>query len=243
MMKRRITKFIAFLKGLVLAARPHLFFGWLSQPLLMMSNTLSLARWISRQEKAALNDFFSPFRDYSKRYLLYQHVVDTVNLKNEPVDYLEFGVFQGSSLKWWVSNCTNADSRFYGFDTFEGLPEDWGMYKKGEMNANIPKVDDARVQFVQGLFQSSVPGFLAKPNLRNEKRKIIHLDADLFSSTLFALTSLAPYLRKGDLLFFDEFNVPNHEFFAFKIFSESYYVKTKLVGAVNNYFQVALMIE
>lgn len=209
----------------------------------MLSNTLSLAGWISNQEKSSFNDFFSPWRNYSKRYLLYQHVVETVKLTNEPIDYLEFGVFRGESVKWWVRNCTNQDCRFYGFDTFEGLPEDWGMYKKGEMNANIPVIDDKRVQFVQGLFQSSVPGFLAATNMRSEKRKIVHLDADLFSSTLYALTSLAPYLKKGDILLFDEFNVPNHEYFAFKIFCESYYVKTRLLGAVNNYFQVALMIE
>jgi len=73
-------------------------------------------------------------------------------------------------------------------------------------------------------------------------RKIIHLDADLFSSTLFVLTSLAPFLRCGDILFFDEFNVPNHEFLAFKIFTESYYTKVNLLGAMNNYSQVAFMI-
>jgi O-methyltransferase len=242
-MKRRITKIIAFLKGLILFLRPHFFFGWLRQPFLMMSNTLSLASWISKQEKFVFNDFFSPFRDYSKRYSLYQHVVDTLKLKDEPIDYLEFGVFRGDSVKWWVNSCANADCKFYGFDTFEGLPEDWGMYKKGEMNASIPKIDDQRVEFIQGLFQNSVPDFITNTNLRTAKRKVIHLDADLFSSTLFALTSLAPYLKKGDILLFDEFNVPNHEFFAFKIFCESYYVKTKLLGAVNNYFQVALMIE
>ncbi len=242
-MKKRITKFIAFLKGLILFTRPDMLFGWLRQPALMMSNTLSLSRWISSQEKSDFNDFFSPWRDYSKRYRLYQHVVESAKLTNESIDYLEFGVFRGESVKWWVRNCHHADCRFYGFDTFEGLPEDWGMYKKGEMTANIPVIEDARVQFVQGLFQNSVPGFLATANLKNDKRKVIHLDADLFSSTLYALTSLAPYLKKGDILLFDEFNVPNHEYFAFKVFSESYYVKTKLLGAVNNYFQVALMIE
>ena len=73
-------------------------------------------------------------------------------------------------------------------------------------------------------------------------KKIIHLDADLFSSTLYALTSMAPIIKPGDILLFDEFNVPNHEFFAFKVFSESYYIKTKLIGAVNDYYQVALLI-
>jgi O-methyltransferase len=111
------------------------------------------------------------------------------------------------------------------------------------MAANVPMLDDNRAKFIKGLFQETVGTFLQSNNLNNGKRKIIHLDADLFSSTIFALTSLAPYLKKGDVLIFDEFNVPNHEFYAFKIFSESYYVKTKLLAAVNNYYQVAFIIE
>src|SRR5258706_2651277 len=107
-MKRRITKLIAFLKGLILFTRPDVLFGWLRQPSLMLSNTLSLAHWISKQEKISFNDFFSPWRNYSKRYLLYQHVAETMKLMNQPIDYLEFGVFRGDSVKWWVRNCTHA---------------------------------------------------------------------------------------------------------------------------------------
>ena len=46
-----------------------------------------------------------------------------------------------------------------------------------------------------------------------------------------------------DILFFDEFNVPDHEFRAFSIFCESWYVRTKLLGAVNNFLQTSFMIE
>jgi hypothetical protein len=166
-----------------------------------------------------------------------------LELKDKPFDYLEFGVSQGHSFRWWVSNSANSESRFYGFDTFEGLPENWGTFNKGDMIANIPTLDDTRSHFIKGLFQETLNDFLVKNNLNNGKRKIIHLDADLFSSTLYALTSLAPFLKSGDVLFFDEFNVPNHEFFAFKTFCDSYYVKVRLLGAVNNYFQVAMIIE
>ncbi len=244
MNKTIILKAIAYIKGLVLIIRPDIFLGWMQRPLLMTSNVLSLTKWVANQDKKnILNDFYSAKRDYSKRYQLYQYVVDKLTLKKESIDYLEFGVCGGYSFKWWVGNCINDNSKFYGFDTFEGLPENWGTFNKGDMAANIPVTDDVRVKFVKGLFQDTVPNFLATHNMNNGKRKIIHLDADLFSSTLFALTSLAPYLKNGDILLFDEFNVPNHEFFAFKIFSESYYLKTKLLGAVNNYFQVAFIIS
>ncbi len=242
-MKKNILKILAFCKGLVIVFKPHILFGWLAHPLLMISNTLSLTKWISRQDKEnILNDFYTTRRDYAKRYKLYQSVVDRLLLANEPIDYLEFGVCGGHSFKWWASHCIHDGSRFYGFDTFEGLPENWGTFNKGDMAAGMPQLNDERVKFIKGLFQQTLPDFLVNHNLKNEKRKIIHLDADLFSSTLFALTSLASYLKKGDILFFDEFNVPNHEFFAYKVFCQSYYVKTKLIGAVNNYFQVALEI-
>jgi O-methyltransferase len=243
-MNKFINVLNAFFKGFILFLKPHILFGWLRRPFLLTSNLLTLSKWISQQDKTnILNDFYSAQRDYSKRYKLYKYVINTLNLENEVFDYLEFGVSAGSSFRWWVANTANPASRYYGFDTFEGLPEDWGTYNKGDMIANIPTLDDKRAVFVKGLFQDSLPGFLVAGHINAAKRKIIHLDADLFSSTLFTLTSLAPYLKKGDILLFDEFNVPNHEFFAFRIFCDSYYVKTRLVGAVNNYYQVAMVIE
>jgi hypothetical protein len=110
------------------------------------------------------------------------------------------------------------------------------------MSANIPDVNDVRATFLKGLFQDTLPGFLKENKLSESKRNIIHLDADLFSSTLYVLTSLHPYLKKGDIILFDEFNVPNHEFLAFKMYCDSYYIKPKLIAAANNYFEVAFII-
>ncbi len=243
-MKRIIFPIIRFLKGLIIAIRPHIILGCLSRPLMMVSNILIMTKWIAKQDKNdRLNDFFLPKRDYSKRYQLYQYVVDSLNLKDAIIDYMEFGVFRGYSFRWWVNNCRNNNSKFYGFDTFEGLPENWGLFKKGDMKSDIPVIDDSRSEFIKGLFQDTLPQFLNENKIRFESRKIVHMDADLFSSTLFVLTSLAPYLKKGDILIFDEFNVPNHEFLAFKMFCDSFYIKTKFIGAVNNYLQVALMID
>jgi hypothetical protein len=69
------------------------------------------------------------------------------------------------------------------------------------------------------------------------------MDADLYSATLFVLTSITPFLRPGDIIFFDEFNVPMHEFKAFKDWSNSYYINYKVLGAINNFYQLAIMIE
>ncbi len=243
-MIRPIIKLLGYLKGFVILSRPHILLGWLRHPFLLISNTLAFSKWLATQDKKNIfNDFYTLKRDHGKRFSLYQHIIDKQKLNNEAIDYLEFGISGAFSFKWWIKNCQHAESKFFGFDTFEGLPEHWGTYDKGEMAAQIPTVEDNRAKFIKGLFQDSLPEFLKSYALNNGKRKVIHLDADLFSSTLYALTSLAPYLSKGDILLFDEFNVPNHEFFAFKMFSDSFYVKTKLLGAVNNYLQVALIIE
>lgn len=243
-MKQLYKKLNAFIKGFILLLKPHILFGFLRKAMLLSHNILSLSRWIARQDKkGTYNDFYTPKRDYSRRYKLYQYVLGSRGLTNSPIEYFEFGVAQGHSFRWWVKANTNKDSRFYGFDTFEGLPESWGLFKKGDMDAIIPDIDDNRVAFYKGLFQQTFYPFTKSHDLKNDRIKVIHLDADLFSSTLFILTSIAPYLKKGDILLFDEFNVPNHEFFAFQCFTQSFYVKTKLLGAVNNYLQVAIEIS
>ena len=53
---------------------------------------------------------------------------------------------------------------------------------------------------------------------------------------------MSPYLNKGDIIFFDEFNVPMHEYKALKEWTESFYPEYEVLGEVNNYYQIALKI-
>jgi hypothetical protein len=164
------------------------------------------------------------------------------NLQSD-ICYLEFGVAAGNSFKWWAEHNGNPKSQFHGFDTFEGLPEDWGVFKAGDMStgSKFPDIKDERVTFHKGLFQKTLPGFIQKANW--SQRKVIHMDADLYSSTLYVLTMLAPYLKKDDVVMFDEYTVPRHEFLAFKNFVESYYLEFELIAAANNYFFCAFKMK
>ena len=205
-----------------------------------------LRAWISRSNRTDLliNDFYSWKRDYPKRYQLYDAVAGHFELGAKEILYLEFGVASGSSFFWWMKKNTNPDSLFRGFDTFEGLPEDWGGFKKGAMAFEQTQVNDGRAEFIKGIFQDSLFPFIeSNKNLLTTRPKVIHMDADLFSSTIFVLSQLYPYLKKGDIIFFDEFNVANHEFLAFKIFTEAFYVKLRPVGAVNNFYQTAFVVN
>ncbi|MBS1664307.1 MAG: hypothetical protein JST68_24895 [Bacteroidetes bacterium] len=202
---------------------------------------LRLAHWISQNKKIPFNDFPTT-PDYQKRYKLYQYLIDQF-IRDLPTTYIEMGVADGETFHWWLAQLSHPDSRFYGFDTFEGLPEDWGSNKKGSFSNQgaVPVFDDKRYQLYKGLFQETLPRFLK--TYSNLQKKIILLDADLYSSTLFTLTSLARHLRTDDILIFDEFFAPQHEFRAWQDFQQAYStIKLELIAAANNYTFVAFRV-
>jgi O-methyltransferase len=206
-------------------------------------NMGEMSRWRKQHPVKGYNDFYQEKWDYNRRYHLYEAIKKQEDLSSQSVDYFEFGVASGSSFKWWLQNNTNASSRFFGFDTFEGLPEKWGPFEKGAMAHSLEtlNITDQRACFYKGLFQQTLIPFLEQYDSRN--RKLIHIDSDLFSSAIFTMSQLYRFLKPGDILLFDEFAVPQHEFLAFKIFTESFYVGYEVIGAANNYLFVAIKIK
>lgn len=182
-------------------------------------------------------------RGKQARYLLYQHVSQTLVDPQRPIQYLEFGVFKGDSIRWWVREHAHPDSTFVGFDTFTGLAEQWGARAVGTFSTqgDVPDIDDPRCSFEIGLFQETLPSFLrqAPPSI---DRAIFHLDADLYSSTLFVLTQLGPRLRPGDILIFDEFSSVLHEFRALDDWAAAYPCRYEVLATANDCTQVALQL-
>jgi hypothetical protein len=201
----------------------------------------ALSAWAGKHRNIPFNDFPSKW-DYTKRFHLYDFMMKNDNLQESPLNYLEFGVADGHSIKWFVEKNTNPSSAFHGFDTFTGLPEDFGIYKKGQFNTDnkVPEINDKRVHFYPGLFQQTLPGFTKQISWK--ERNVIMLDADLYSATLYVLTSLAPFLKKDDIIFFDEFLVPTHEFKAFHDFLQAWPVRMELAAAANNYYFAAFRV-
>ncbi len=182
--------------------------------------------------------------DFKNRYEMFNHIIHSFNLKEENVTYLEFGVWQGESITFWASQNQNKESFFCGFDTFEGLPEAWGKLSKGHFSTEgkTPETADKRISFQKGLFQNTLPGFIEinQPILKG-KRKIIHLDADLYSSTLFVLLELFPYFEPGDIILFDElFTLRNNseEFRAFLDFRAIRDFNYKVIGNTDKQFAI-----
>jgi O-methyltransferase len=209
---------------------------------LLLSHLSEVSNWIHKKGRLGKNDFYSFKRDYGKRYELYEYIINKENIVGN-IDYLEFGVASGNSFKWWLEKVKDEDSRFYGFDTFTGLPEKWGPFNIGDMNPGkeIPKYKDSRYVFINGLFQQTLNEFLNK--FKSNKRKIIHMDADLYSSTSFVLHALTPFIKSNDILLFDEFNVPMHEFKAFDEWIKVNYINYDVIASTNNFLQVAIKIK
>lgn len=229
-------------KALFMQMRLHVIFGPFVKIFLLLSYLSKLSKWRVKQGKLAYNDF--PVRSVKpeRRYGMYNFLQETI-IKEQEIVYLEFGVAGGDSFKWWMQNHQLPNSRFFGFDTFTGLPEDWGPFKKGHFaQSEIPTIEDERGAFEQGLFQQTLLPFIEKHDFW-DKKLVIHLDADLYSATLFVLSQLYSKLKPGDIIIFDEFNVPMSEFKAWDDFSNSFYVDYEVLGAVNNYFQLALMVK
>ena len=230
------------IKALFSRLKLHIIFKPFENIFLNIAYLSKLSSWIADNPKGKFNDFYNKKVVYQDRFKLHEFVIKE-EIGNSSIDYLEFGVASGIAIKWWVEHNKNPESRFYGFDVFTGLPENFGVMKKHhyDTEGETPNIKDDRVKFIKGLFQDSLPGFLNSYN--SNQRKVIHMDADLYSSTLYVLTKLLPILKKDDIIIFDEFGVPTHEFRAFTDVASSFKINFELLGAVNNYLQIAIKLK
>jgi hypothetical protein len=103
--------FIRYIKITFIYLRLHVFFNLFSGFFSNLNYLSKLSSWANKNRKIEYNDFPSKWK-YEKRYLLYKWVIEKENLTINPVNYLEFGVASGQSIRWFLSEITNPDSRF-----------------------------------------------------------------------------------------------------------------------------------
>jgi hypothetical protein len=195
-------------------------------------NYLNLGRWFHERGLSI------PVR-CDTRPLLYDAVRAMVH---EPVTYLEFGVYKGDSLHHWTTLLKDAKSTLHGFDSFEGLPEDWGPVDREYLNVRgiMPRFDDPRVKLFKGWFSETLPSYVA--GFKPHPTLIIYLDADLYSSTIFVLQQLRSFIIPGTILIFDEFWDREHEMRAFTEFINEEKLAVKCLAATRTLSQVAFQI-
>ena len=144
---------------------------------------------------------------------------------------LEFGVEKGLSINHLGEQTTR---NVHGFDSFEGLPADWGgtMETKGKftMKGKLPKVPN-NVRLHVGWFDKTLPEFLQNTA---EKVAFLHVDCDIYESTKIVFDILKDRIVTGTVIVFDEyFNYPGwrlHEFKAFQEFIASTGRKYRYIG-------------
>ena len=156
--------------------------------------------------------------------------------------FLEFGVFEG----WSINFCSSLipEAKFYGFDSFKGLPATSGVWVKGEFDVKekLSKVNK-NVSLIKGYFNETLPKFLEE---HKEKAAFIHIDCDLYSSTKTIFENIYDRIVPNTVIQFDEYyNYPgwrNHEFKAFQEFCKKYSVEYEYIG-ISSTYQVAVVIK
>jgi O-methyltransferase len=136
-------------------------------------------------------------------------------------DYYEFGVFRGYALHSAEQSARKlgADNvRFYGFDSFQGLPsldkadQEGSMFFEGQFACSRSFVESAlrkngadlsKITLVEGYFDASLTPEL-KSRLPLRPVGIAVIDCDLYSSTVPVLRWLDELMRPGSIVMMDD---------------------------------------
>ena len=123
---------------------------------------------------------------------------------------MEFGVYRGKTMQHISEHFS--DDICWGFDSFVGLPEPWHIRGGDDAKTHPAGKFDMRlepeqpvfrdnVRLVSGWFEDSVPGWLTD---HAGPIKFMHIDCDLYSSTLTVLNLLNDHIVPGTVIVFDE---------------------------------------
>ena len=192
--------------------------------------------------------------DLKTDYLLYEWTVNK-QLDKKLLDtglVLEFGTATGRTLNQfahWLPNKT-----IYGFDGWQGLPEKFNDLPAGHFAQKLPDVLP-NCQLVQGWFgarpiqdESSIPELTAQTfaNEHKEPIALLHLDADLYSSTKTVLDAFVDQIVPGTVILFNEYwnhaTWKKHEFKAWQEHVAKHNVKYEYIGYASDHQEVAVKI-
>lgn len=135
---------------------------------------------------------------------------------------LDLGVYKGGSTRRLAR--IFPERTIHGFDSFEGLPEDWSYTLAGtfgDVRGALPDVPD-NVVLHKGWFDDTLPVW--KEAHCDLPVSILRIDCDIYSSTKTVFDVLGDRLEPGSWLVFDELigyrGWEKHEYRAFKEFIE-----------------------
>lgn len=156
---------------------------------------------------------------------------------------LEFGVFTGGTIRYLAG--LEPQQKFHGFDSFVGLPSAWRGFNLGassfSVKGKLPRVP-ANVTLHKGWFAKTLPLWCRE---NSGPVAFVHIDCDIYSSTIDILSALEDRLQAGTIIVFDEyFNYPNwerHEFRAWQEFVARTRISYEYIGYARQ--QVAIRVQ
>lgn len=164
-----------------------------------------------------------------------------------PGSFMEFGVGMGKTTNFIAALAPHRV--IHGFDSFEGLPEDWtknlpkGTFKLKDAH-RLPALF-SNVVVHKGLFNDILPSF-KKVWLKDEPIAFINIDSDLYSSAKSIFDHLAERISSGTIIHFDEYYGYNGwldgEFKAFQEFVKKYNISYRYLAYNARHQQVVVEI-
>jgi hypothetical protein len=157
---------------------------------------------------------------------------------------LEFGVATGRTLNHFARWLP--DQTVIGFDSFQGLPEDWTsrMPRGFFARRQLPRVR-SNCELVVGWFDQTLPLFV-QDRMGHKPLALLHVDSDLYSSAVTILTNLKNHIVPGTVIVFDEYiNYPGwqkDEFRAWQEHCREHGIKYKYLGLVSRHQKVAIKV-
>jgi len=133
----------------------------------------------------------------------------------------------------------------HGFDSFEGLPEDWtSRMPQGFFRRDALPLVRRNVELHVGWFDATLPEFKAQHG--DTPLQLLHIDSDLYSSAVTILNTLRHNIVPGTVIIFDEYiNYPGWELDEFRAWQEhcaKYGVKYEYIGRVSRHQKVAVRV-
>ncbi|MGO9731097.1 TylF/MycF/NovP-related O-methyltransferase [Mycobacterium sp.] len=165
------------------------------------------------------------------QYAVLRHIVDNLHPHGTA---LEFGVASGTSLRIIAARMPAV-----GFDSWKGLPEDWGPFPQGSWACDPPTI--ANSSLVAGMFADTLPlfDFAALGPIG-----LVHFDADLYSTTTTILKYVGPHLQAGCYCIFDEWHGQpyhaDHEERAWREYAEDSGITWDVVGHDNEAWAIQI---
>ena len=165
---------------------------------------------------------------------IHDHAIERIKEQKIGGVCLEFGVYKGRSINYFASRLPELD--FVGFDSFEGLAEDWTGHhaRKGTFNLDgeLPEVKQ-NVRLVKGWFDQTLPKY-CQESLRGKSVRFIHVDGDTFEAATIVFKNLSGHLKPGVLILFDELigypNWKNGEFLAWKNITSEHSINFRYIS-------------